>query len=268
MPNTRRHSYDLNFKLKIVAEAEAVNNNREIAREYGISESMVRKWRNQQHVLFSGELKMTAKRASMGRYRPKDPEVDQQLVDWFSDQRSQGKNCSLKITFITALLTSPLQVVYVGLSLIAFVFIFAGLAVNSLMIRLKAKELSSDPEFKASPGWYTKWKRRHAISMRTKTTLAQRLPADMEDKVVEFHRFVLRARKRCGYKSSHILNMDETPMRFELPATRTLEFSGNRTVPILSCGGDKQSFTVVLAVKANGEKLPPKVIFKGIRSSD
>ena len=38
MPSTRRHSYDLNFKLKIVAEAEAVDNNREIAREYGISE--------------------------------------------------------------------------------------------------------------------------------------------------------------------------------------------------------------------------------------
>ena len=52
--NTRRHSYDLNFKLKIVAEAEAVNKNREIAREYGISESMARKWRNQQDVLFSG----------------------------------------------------------------------------------------------------------------------------------------------------------------------------------------------------------------------
>ena len=81
-----------------------------------------------------------------------------------------------------------------------------------------------------------------------KTTLAQRLPADMEDKVVEFHRFVLRARQRWGYESSQILNMDETPMRFELPATRTLEFTGNRTVPILSCGGDEQSFTVVLAM--------------------
>ena len=34
---------------------------------------------------------MTAKRASMGRYRPKDPEFDQQLADWFSDQRTQGK---------------------------------------------------------------------------------------------------------------------------------------------------------------------------------
>lgn len=66
------------------------------------------------------------------------------------------------------------------------------------------------------------------------------------------------------YESSHILNMDETPMQFELPAMRALEFSGNRTGPTLSCGGDKQSFTVVLAVKANGEKLPPKVIFKGV----
>ena len=57
MPSTRCHSYDLNFKLKIVAEAKAVNNNRGIAREHGISKSMVRKLRNQQHVLFSGELR-------------------------------------------------------------------------------------------------------------------------------------------------------------------------------------------------------------------
>ena len=97
MPSTRRHSYDLNFKLKIVVEAEAVNNNREIAREYGISVSMVRKWRNQQHVLFTGELKMTVKRASMGRCKSKDPNLDQSLAGWFSDQRRQGtiKNSSI-----------------------------------------------------------------------------------------------------------------------------------------------------------------------------
>ena len=48
MPSTRCHSYDLNFKLKIIAEAEAVNNNREIARESGLLELMVRKWRTNQ----------------------------------------------------------------------------------------------------------------------------------------------------------------------------------------------------------------------------
>ena len=94
MPSTRHLSYDLNFKLKIV------NNNREIAREYGISESMVRKWRKQQDVLFSGKLKMTAKRALMGRYRPKDPELDQTLADWFSEQRSQDKHSRFHFTFV------------------------------------------------------------------------------------------------------------------------------------------------------------------------
>ena len=42
MPKARRTSYNLAFKLKAIAEAESVENNSEIAREYGISESMVR----------------------------------------------------------------------------------------------------------------------------------------------------------------------------------------------------------------------------------
>ena len=57
--------------------------------------------------------------------------------------------------------------------------------------------------------------------------------------------------------------MDETPMRFELPLSRTLEFSGSRTIPVKSCGAKKRSFTVTLAVAA-GSKLPPAVIFKGV----
>ena len=36
MPKACRTSYNLAFKLKIVAEAEAVENNSEIAREYSI----------------------------------------------------------------------------------------------------------------------------------------------------------------------------------------------------------------------------------------
>ena len=39
MSKVRRTSYNLGFKLKVVAEPEAVENNSEIARDYGISES-------------------------------------------------------------------------------------------------------------------------------------------------------------------------------------------------------------------------------------
>ena len=89
------------------------------------------------------------------------------------------------------------------------------------MLRLKAKELSDDPSFKASSGWYEKWKRRHLVSMRTKTTLAQQLPADLEENIVWFHRFVIAARKCGDYPLSRIYNMDETPMSFELPEPNT-----------------------------------------------
>ena len=68
MPKARRSLYSMAFKLKVVAEVEAVENNSEIARDYGLSESMVRRWRRDQAKLFNGELKMSAKRTTMGRF--------------------------------------------------------------------------------------------------------------------------------------------------------------------------------------------------------
>ena len=70
-----------------------------------------------------------------------------------------------------------------------------GIAVSGLMLRLKAKELANDPEFKASLGWYQNCKRRHSVSLRMKTTLAQRLPADLENKILQFHSFLIEARQ-------------------------------------------------------------------------
>ena len=98
MPKAHRSSYTIAFKIKVIAEAEAVENNSEIAREYGLSESMVRRWRRDQATILSGELKMSAKRATMGRFTPKYPELDGQVMEWFSQQRDQGKYfiCNVK----------------------------------------------------------------------------------------------------------------------------------------------------------------------------
>ena len=88
------------------------------------------------------------------------------------------------------------------------------------MLRLKAKEFSDDPEFKASLGGYKKWKRRHSVSLRIKTE-------DLEQQKLTFHRSVITSRQRHGYSLSRIFNMDETPMQFELPSSRTFEFSND-----------------------------------------
>ena len=66
MPKVCRTSYNMAFKLKVVAEAEAVENNLEIARDYRISVSMVRRLRRDQAKLFNGKLKMSAKQTTLG----------------------------------------------------------------------------------------------------------------------------------------------------------------------------------------------------------
>jgi len=97
IPKDCRTSYNMAFKLKVVAEAEAVENNSEIARDYGISKLMVHQWRRDQAKLFNAKLKMSAKRTTLGRFTPKYPELDQQMLEWFSDQREQGEYSSLHV---------------------------------------------------------------------------------------------------------------------------------------------------------------------------
>ena len=88
-----RTSYNLALKLKIVAEAEAVKNNSEITREYGISESMVRRWRKDQANLFSSDINLyfIRRTSQPGHYRfflipPKTP---------YSNQASQKNTCQI-----------------------------------------------------------------------------------------------------------------------------------------------------------------------------
>ena len=67
MPKARRSSYTMACRIKVVARAEAVENSLEITRE----------------------LKMSAKRAKMGRFTLKCPERDGQAMGRFSQQKDQ-----------------------------------------------------------------------------------------------------------------------------------------------------------------------------------
>ena len=81
MPEARCFLYTIAFRIKVIAEAEAVENSSEIARDYGLSESMVRRWRRDSATILSGKLKISAKRAKIGRFTPKCPELDEQAME-------------------------------------------------------------------------------------------------------------------------------------------------------------------------------------------
>lgn len=228
LPSTKRQSYTVSDKLRIIQFAEQ-NGNRAAEREFGVSESNVRLWRKSKENL---EKMPRLKRANRGK-RAAWPELEIDLLAWITEKRNNG------------------------------------LAILPSLVRLKALELAKDekyniPEgqFKAGNHWCQRFMKRNALSLRQKTTLAQRLPADYEEKIVRFHRFIINRRKEHGYPLHLIANMDETPLTFDMPPNRTINNMGEKTIKIRTTGNEKNRVTVVLACCGDGSKIKPMVIFK------
>ena len=102
----------------------------------------------------------------------------------------------------------------------------SGYIVTMLHIQQKALKLSTNPSFKASIGWAQKFMKRHGLTLRLKTKISQKLPDDLEEQILSFHRFVIQQRKAHQFKLSQIRNMDETPMCFDMPSNRTIDQKG------------------------------------------
>ena len=196
MPKARRSSYTMAFQIKVIAEAEPIKQlgNRLRSRETKVNMSFVI-W-NEKGFAKLSEIVFQC--------------MGSEESDWWSEIRCCHDNFKIYHVKKRALQSPNLR---------SFPLFFTGIAVSGLLLRLKTKQLSDDPSFKASRGWCEKWKRRHLVGMRTKTTLAQRLPAALEENIVQFQRFVITARRHADYPLSCIYNMDETPMRFECSAS-------------------------------------------------
>jgi hypothetical protein len=87
------------------------------------------------------------------------------------------------------------------------------------------------------------------------------MPKDFDNKIIAFHKFVIGLRKINSYLLSQIGNTDQTPLYLDMPTNTTIEGKGEKSVIIRRSGCEKQHCTVMLAVIADGRKLPPYVIF-------
>ncbi|CAN0431392.1 unnamed protein product [Ascophyllum nodosum] len=58
--------------------------------------------------------------------------------------------------------------------------------------------------------------------------------------------------------------MDQTPIQQEVSVDTMLERIGAKDARIATAGKEKQRFTLVLAVMADGKKILPRIIFKGM----
>lgn len=138
-------------------------------------------------------------------------------------------------------------------------------AVTIVMIRLKAKELAKQmnvTEFVGGLSWCSRFMRRNRLSVRSRTTVGQKLPNDWEEKVTNFFQFVSRRKDELNIQADRVFNMDEVPMSFDAPYFRTVDATGAESIPVSTTGHEKTGFTVVLACSESGKKLKLMVFFK------
>ena len=142
----------------------------------------------------------------------------------------------------------------------------AGGAVSTNVICLKAKLIAQKSglgeKFRATKSWCYRFMERQGFSVRCRTTVAQKLPKDYEDKLVNFQRFIITKRKQHNFELSQIGNADQTPLTFDVVTNSTIAEKGVKSVPIVTTGHDKDRFTVMLACRGDGSKLPPYIVFK------
>lgn len=222
-----RRSYDANFKIMVCNEAERTNNCA-AARKYTVDEKNIRRWRNEKEVL---KIACSTRKAFRGPKKGQHKDLDELVVKYIVEKRAEG------------------------------------LPITREVITLKALEIATEMgiprhQFKASLGWCRRMMRRYGLTLRRRTTLAQRLPRDFDEKLRAYQKYVINLRKKNEYLMSQIGNADQTPVYFDMPSSVTVDVKGAKSVLVKSTGNEKSRITVMLAVTADGRKLPPYVILK------
>ncbi|KAG7163825.1 Pogo transposable element-like 8, partial [Homarus americanus] len=100
--------------------------------------------------------------------------------------------------------------------------------------------------FKATANWCSRFMKRKNLVLWQKTKVAQKLPADLEDKIIP--RYAIGLRKEHNYPRCQIVIW-----------MKRLVFSTCLAIRLLT---PKTKFSVVLTCLADGTKLKPMVIFK------
>lgn len=158
------------------------SNNCAASWEFGVNEKLVRDWRKWQ----VEKLKFVPKNKCSNRGKQCQwPELEDKLVRCIEEQGQSGY----------------------------------------IVIRIKALAMANEMKitcFQASNNWCTRFLRHNNLALRQKTKIAQKLLEELEEKIVDFYRFLINSRKKANYKLVNIGNMDETPVWFDMPSARTV----------------------------------------------
>ena len=234
-------SYSLKFKLEAIAYAEN-NSINSSSKKFNVERKRIREWKSQKEELLSLKRKdhgAKRKRLDGAGRKPLDQQMEEVLVEWIYDRREKGLRVSRKLIMKKAL------------------FIY----------NEKSKESDSEDSatFVASTGWLQKFMRRNGLSLRRKTSVAQKDPSKLIDKLVAYIINARRFAAKHNYSPGNIIAMDETPVWADMVSDTTVDKTGARTITMKTTGHEKCRVSVCLTAKADGSKLKPFIVFKNAK---
>ena len=152
-------------------------------------------------------------------------ELESELYDWFTTQRSHGFAVS------TSNLICKAQQIYPNFK-------------NNCMKRLR--------------GWARKFHMRHQLVFRRPTRVLQYAPQEAEQRRAAFALSTMTLINMSSVSENLFLNMDESAVYFENQNEKC-----EKTVSVRYGSSSDKRCTVCIAFAADGTKLPLFVIFKG-----
>ena len=183
------------FKLKVVNEVLSGHLSKKAAAlKFKIHRRRVQE-RCQQKAELEKLAKSSKRKKGSGR-KVRFEDIEQSLIDWFEQRREKGVRVTGK-----------------------------GLTREALQLH----KTSGNQSFKASCSWFLKFKRRHGLSFRRVTHIAQKSHDVIDEKIDRFLNNIIR---HFEYDYACMGNMDETPIWLEMPGRSTLEHTGTSEVSV------------------------------------
>ena len=240
----RRKNFTVQYKLNVINWIKINKSSLNAAsKQFNIDRKCIRDWLAKEDQLKKVRLTRSSKSRSVKKLQPRRPmypDIDELVLQYMKDQRSQGHAVTEKIVCRYA--------------------------------KRKFYMLHSDHEgvgFKASHGWFRNFRERNKIAYRRVTSVGQHVPNDAAEIAEEFLNTMRDL--NCDGERRGYWNMDETPVYFDLPRGGSYDFEGASNVRVTTTGNEKLRFTVALTCgvfKSEGvwvaRKLPPLVIFKNL----
>jgi len=277
---TQNLAYPPAFKLEVALFAKK-HSQYAAAKIFNVARRRIFDWMRQipklEELIAKGHMKKMTGRG------PKNRDIDQALYTWYCERKASGnrpKSCHVQSKARELYLTYgyndmkcsygwfkrwsqrfqiQLRYSYDDEIIEWILSRFDGnLSVNAQDLQTYGLSLikKEDPCFKASSGWALRFCKRHKEFLSSDGTFTCKLPPHLESRVATFRSVLLQLHREKQFPAFQVGAMDELCFHFS-------QATDKKTSCVLRHPGmESSNCTVILAATADGNLLPPFVVFK------